>query len=232
MNLVAENVTVQKSPAAVRFHQNFDGGFFLRLAAENLGDDALHFPSIPFVEQPRAPFGHRVAADDQAGQPAGAAADQLARFDGRAVSAAEAGPGKNAGQHDPHCSGRAGAQRHPAPVQPVISDRQAVAAPRFEQVLSRHAEVAKDEPVVVRVLEGVQTIFDQMKMLVLGVGQIGNQDRGLVVDQTDQADRAAGNGIRDEQLLSVNDILVAVEHGPRAERCQIGPGARFGEGEC
>ena len=48
---------------------------------------------------------------------------------------------------------------------------------------------------------------------------------GLLVDQADQPDRAAGDGVGDEQLLAVDDVIVAVEHGGVSQRGQVGPGA-------
>ena len=73
MDVVAEQVAVQERAAAVRLHEQLDGRFLLRLAAEDLGDDALHLAAVALVDQPRAPCDQRVAADDQAGQPADAA---------------------------------------------------------------------------------------------------------------------------------------------------------------
>ena len=44
VNVLPEQVPAQESAAAVRFHEQLDGGFFLRLAAEYLRDDALSSP--------------------------------------------------------------------------------------------------------------------------------------------------------------------------------------------
>ncbi len=45
--VVAEQMAVQERAAAVRLHQEFDGGFFLCFAAEYLGDRAFHFAISP-----------------------------------------------------------------------------------------------------------------------------------------------------------------------------------------
>ena len=54
---------------------------------------------------------------------------------------------------------------------------------------------------------------------------------GLLVDQADQADRPAGDGVGDEQLLAVDDVVVAVERGRGPQGGQVGAGARLGQGE-
>ena len=92
MDVVAEQVAVQERPAAVRLHEELDGRFLLRLAAEDLGDDALQLAAVTLVDQPRAPGDERIAPDDQAGQPGDAALDQLARADRLAVGLAELRP--------------------------------------------------------------------------------------------------------------------------------------------
>ncbi len=82
VDVVAEQVAVQERPAAVRLHEQLDGGFLLRLAAEDLGDDALHLAAIALVDRAAAaPGDQRVAADDQPGQPAEPPPHQLARGD-------------------------------------------------------------------------------------------------------------------------------------------------------
>ena len=127
MDVVAEQMAREERPAAVRLHEQLDGRFLLRLAAEDLGDDALHLAAIALVDQPGAPGDQGIGAGDQAGQAGDAALDQLARGDRLAVGAAELGPGQHVGQHHAHGAGRVGAQRQPAQVQAVIGDRQAVA---------------------------------------------------------------------------------------------------------
>src|SRR5258708_4502118 len=107
---------------------DFDGGFLLGLAAEDLGDDALHLAAIAFVQEPRAPLGEGIAADDEGRQASDPAADELAGLDCRAVRAAEARPGKNTRQHDPHCAARGGTQGHTPAAEPVIRNRPGVAA--------------------------------------------------------------------------------------------------------
>ena len=112
----------------MRFHEQFDGRFLHRLAAENLGDDALHLAAITFVDQPRTPRHQRVGSGDETGEPSDAALDQFARGDWLAISAAELGPRQHVRQHDAHAARGTGAQRQPAQVQAVIGDGQAVAA--------------------------------------------------------------------------------------------------------
>ena len=110
--------------------------------------------------------------------------------------------------------GRVGAERHPAQVQAVVGDRQAVAARRRRAGSPRHAEVAETQPVVVRVLQRVEPVRARCwKCSFSSVGQVGDQDRRLAVDEADQADGPAGDGVGDEQLLAVDDVIVAVEHG-------------------
>ena len=70
-----------------------------------------------------------------------------------------------------------------------------------------------------------------LEMLVLVVGQVGDQDGRLALDQADQADRPAGDGVGDEQLLAVDDVVVAVEHGSGPQGGQVGAGARLGQRE-
>src|SRR5262245_3215526 len=41
VNVVAEKVPLEERPAAMGFHEELNGRFLHRLAAENLGDDAL-----------------------------------------------------------------------------------------------------------------------------------------------------------------------------------------------
>src|SRR5258708_14424696 len=55
VDVVAEDVPLEKRPATMRFHEEFDGRFLLRLAAEDLGNDAFQFTAITFVDNPSAP---------------------------------------------------------------------------------------------------------------------------------------------------------------------------------
>ncbi len=55
----------EERPAAVRLHEVLDGGVLLRLAAEDLGDDAFHLAAVAAVDQAGAPGDQRVAGDDQ-----------------------------------------------------------------------------------------------------------------------------------------------------------------------
>ena len=75
-------------------------------------------------------------------------------------------------------------------------------------------------------LERVEAVLDDLEVLVLVVGQVGDQDRRLALDQADQADGAAGDGVGDEQLLAVDDVVVAVELGRGPQGGQVGAGAR------
>ena len=54
---------------------------------------------------------------------------------------------------------------------------------------------------------------------------------GLPSIRHDQADGPAGDGVGDEQLLAVDDVVVAVEHGRGPQGGQVGAGARLGQGE-
>ena len=47
----------------------------------------------------------------------------------------------------------------------------------------------------------------KLEVLVLRVGQVGDQHGRLAFDQADQADRAAGDDVGDEQLLAVDDVI-------------------------
>ncbi len=96
----------------------------------------------------------------------------------------------------------------------MIGDRQPVALSGLEQVLARHAEIAESQAVVVQVTQREQAVGHELEMLVLVIGQVDDQHRGALVDQAHQADRPAGDGVGDEQLLAVDDVVVAVEHGP------------------
>ena len=113
----------------------------------------------------------------------------------------------------------------------MIGDRQPVPLRRLEQVLARHAEVVEPQPVIVQMPQGQQSILHDLEVLVLVIGQVDDQDGGPVLDQADQADRPAGHGVSDEQLLAVDDVIIAVEHGPRLHGGQVGAGAGLGQGE-
>ena len=109
----------------------------------------------------------------------------------------------------------------------MIGDGQPVALCRPEQVLARHAEVAEPQPVIVQVPQREQAVGDDLEVLVLVVGQVDDQDGGPLLDQADQADRPAGDGVGDEQLLAVDDIVIAVELGRvrSAVRSEPAPGS-------
>ena len=167
----------EERAAAVRLHEELDGGMLLRFAAEDLGDDALHLAAVAAVDEPRAPGDERIAGDDEPGQLAQPALHQLARDDRRAVRAAEVGPGDHVGHHQPHRAGGVRAQRDAAQVQAVVGDREPVAARRREQVLGRHAEVAEDDAAVVRVLQRPQAVFAELEVLVLLRRQLDDRAR-------------------------------------------------------
>src|SRR5262249_45243620 len=46
VQVVAEQVALEEGPAAVGLHEQVDGGFLHRLAAEDLGEDALHLSAV------------------------------------------------------------------------------------------------------------------------------------------------------------------------------------------
>src|SRR6185436_14127366 len=125
VDVVAKDVAVQERTSAVRFHAELDGGFFLRLAAENFGDDALHLAAVAFVDERAAPGDQGVAPDDQAGQPGQAAADQLPLLNRFAVRFAEFAPGNHAPHHQAHCAGGVGTEGNAAEIEAVVGDGQA-----------------------------------------------------------------------------------------------------------
>ena len=120
---------------------------------------------------------------------------QLARDDRGAVGPAELGPGDHVGHHHPHGAGGRCAERHPAEVQAVIGDRQAVALRRAEQVLARDAEVVELQPVVVQVPQREQAVADDLEVLVLVVGQVDDQHGGLAC-RSGRPGRWSGRGRR------------------------------------
>ncbi len=113
----------------------------------------------------------------------------------------------------------------------MIGDRQPVPLRRLEQVLAGHAEIVELQPVIVQVPQGQQAILDDLEVLVLVIGQVDDEDRRPILDQADQSDRTTGHGVGDEQLLAVDHVVVAVEHGSRLEGGQVGAGAGLGERE-
>ena len=231
VDVVAEGVAVQEGAAAFGLHIKLDRRFLLRLAAEDLGDDALHLASIALIEQPRAPGDERVATRNQGGQPAESAADKLAGLDGRAVGLAKPGPREHVRHHPPHRPGGRGAEGHSTEVEAVVGDRQAVALRRFQQVGGGNAEVLEQKAVVIRMLERVEAVLDDLEVFVLVVGKVGDQDGRLVVDQADEADRPAGDGVGDEQFLAVDHVVVAVERRAGGQGRQIGAGGGLGQGK-
>src|SRR5262249_43011608 len=68
VNVVAQEMALEKRAAAVGFHEQLDGGFFEGFTAENLGDNALQLPAVPLIDEPRAPGHECVAADNEGGQ--------------------------------------------------------------------------------------------------------------------------------------------------------------------
>jgi hypothetical protein len=85
-----------------------------------------------------------------------------------------------------------------AQVQTVIGDRQPAAARRLQQVLRRDFEVLEDDAPIVRVLERVQAVLHQLEVLVFFRRQIDDEHRRLVLDETNQANRAPRHDIGDE----------------------------------
>ena len=51
VDIVAKHVAVQKRPAAMGLHEEFDRRLLLRLTAEDLGDNTFHFAAVAFVDQ-------------------------------------------------------------------------------------------------------------------------------------------------------------------------------------
>ncbi len=62
-------------------------------------------------------------------------------------------------------------------------------------------------------LQGVQAVLPQLELFVLLVREVNDQYGRPLLDQADQAHRATGNHVRDEQLLAVDDVVVAVTLG-------------------
>ncbi len=94
-----------------------------------------------------------------------------------------------------------------------------------------HAQTVELEPVVLEVLEGEQAVSNEFELVVLVVGQIDDQDRRPALDPAYEADSAAGHGVGDEKLLSIDDVFVAVEPRFGPEGGQVGAGAGLGQGE-
>ena len=94
-----------------------------------------------------------------------------------------------------------------------------------------HAEVVEDDALVVGVLEGVEAVLAELEVFVFLVGQIDDEHGGAIFDQANQADRAAGDDVGDEQLLAVDDVFVAVTLGTGLQGGEVGAGAGFGQGE-
>ena len=103
----------------------------------------------------------------------------------------------------------------PAEVQAVVGDRQAVARAAAAAGSPRaRGSRGTRRPLLYACLQRVEAVRDELEVLVLVVGQVGDQDRRLAVDQADQADGPAGDGVGDEQLLAVDDVVIAVERRP------------------
>ena len=161
MHVVAEHVAVQERAAAVRLHEQLDGGFFLRFAAEDLGDDAFHLAAIALIDQ--AAHTTATSASQPTISPAKrpsrrlhqfALGDRLRRRFCGTWPRESCWPSSAAS-----CRRRWRTERYAAQVQPVIGDRQPVAARRLQQVGGRHAEVVEHDALVVRVLERVQAVL-------------------------------------------------------------------------
>jgi hypothetical protein len=174
-----------------------------------LGDDALHLAAIALVDEPRSPVHQRVAASDQGGKSGDPALDQLASVDGLAVSPAKVGPGQHVGQHDAHAAGGAGAQRQAAEIQAVISNSQAVADLRHEQIGTWDAEPIEEQAVVVRLAQRVQAVSSQLELFGFHRRQFGDQHRRLAFQDNDEADGPAGNDVGNEELFASHLELVA-----------------------
>ena len=61
VDVVAEAVAMQERAAAVRLHEELDGGMLLCFAAKDLGDDALHFAAVAAVDKTRTPGNEGIA---------------------------------------------------------------------------------------------------------------------------------------------------------------------------
>ena len=175
VNVVAEQVPFQERSSAVRLHEQLDGRFFLRFAAEDLGDDAFHFAAIAFVEQPRAPVGQRVAGNDQTGHVPDAALHKLAGVDLRSVRRSELPPRQHIFEHDAHRAGGSGNKCNAASVEAVVRDGQPVASTGVEKIRGGNSEVVELQAVVPRMLQGIDPVWHHLKLLVLFLGKIGDQ---------------------------------------------------------
>ena len=96
----------------------------------------------------------------------------------------------------------------------MIGDRQAVALRRPEQVLARARGSRGTSGRCCTSASGRSRPYLTIwKCSSSWSGRSTIRTAGLLLDQADQADRPAGDGVGDEQLLAVDDVLVAVEHG-------------------
>ena len=231
VHLIAKHVAMQERTPAMRLHEEFDGRFFLRFAAEDLGDDAFELAAIALVDQPATPIDHGVAAGNQAGQPGHAPLHQLARGNGLTVGAAEFGPRQQVRQHDPHIACSSGAESDPAQIQAVIGDGQAIPLFGLEQVLARHLEAFEFHAVIECMAQSIEAVRDNLELFVFGWRQVCYQNRGLAVDDDHQADRSAWYRVRDEEFFAVHFVVVAYELGCRFEGGKVRARARLGERE-
>ena len=214
VHVVAEHVAVQERAAAVRLHEQLDGGFLLRFAAEDLGDDAFHLAAIAFVDQAAAPLHQRVAGR-RSGRPAGPGGAAPARawrsprrrFCGTwprescwPSSAASCRPRWHTATRGPG-SGR---DRRSS------DRRRAAACSRFSAGTRKFLKMM---PWLYVCLSAYRPYLRSWNCSFSCVRQIDDQHRRPLVDQAHQADRAAGHDVGDEQLLAVDDVLVAVPLG-------------------
>ena len=80
-------------------------------------------------------------------------------------------------------------------------------------------------PVVMGMLQCIKSIMAKLKLLIFLRGQIDDQHRRPAIEQRNQADRAAGQHVGDEQFFAVDDERIAVANRAGSQRRQIGAGA-------
>jgi hypothetical protein len=235
VDVVTHEVAVQEGATAVRRHGDVDGGFLLSGGTEDLRDDALELTAVAFVELAGAPLAQRIGADDETSQAGDPLLHQLTRLDRLREGDAVLAPAlrADAAQQEAHDTGGVGAERDTTVVQAVISDDQAVAIRRGQAVGSGHAEVDELEAVVVGMTQSVDAVVNDLEVLVLGLGQLDDEDRRLLfaLDARHKTDGAARDRVRDEELLAVDDVLVAFQARDRLQSGEVGASARLGESE-
>ncbi len=80
-------------------------------------------------------------------------------------------------------------------------------------------------------LEREKAVLLDLEVLILVVGQVGDQDGRLAFDQADEAHGPAGDRVRDEEFFPVDEIIVPLAMGGCPQGGQVRSGAGLGQGE-